>query len=193
VLAHIPLQPYHKGRTGICTVPGCGKAYRSKGLCHKHYMEKFKADRAKLSCTIPECLRAQSDRGWCVAHYQRWKKYGDPLAGGPMRAVRGTGPSKWEKDQLRRVAKAKLSQVSGETAEYVAIIKGDPCSYCGAPMEHVDHIVPFSAGGPTDWENLAPACARCNRRKSSKSLVFFLLEQAEGGDEDVGRAPYQAA
>ncbi len=193
VLADIPIQPYHRGRQGVCTVPGCGKTYRAKGLCRGHYLEAFYAERATQSCLVPDCKRPFYMREWCAAHYQRWRKYGDPLAGGPVRAVRGTGPTKWEKDQVRRLAKAKLSQVTGETAEYVAIIKGDPCAYCGAPMEHVDHIVPFSAGGPTDWENLAPACARCNHRKSNKSLVFFLLERAGGGDEGVGRATHQAA
>jgi 5-methylcytosine-specific restriction endonuclease McrA len=43
------------------------------------------------------------------------------------------------------------------------------CQYCGrAPLRHqltVDHVVPRSQGGTTSWENLATACAQCNRRK----------------------------
>lgn len=190
VLAHVPIQVHHRGRKGICGVLGCGRVYRSKGLCREHYMEKFGAGLKDQPCSVPECKRPLYRRGWCAGHYQRWKKYGDPLAGGPVRAVRGTGPSKWEKDQVRRLAKAKISQVTGETAEYVTIIRGDPCSYCGAPMEHVDHIVPFAAGGPTDWTNLAPSCAGCNHRKSDRPLLLFLL--AEGGDVDGG-ASRQAA
>jgi HNH endonuclease len=217
VRADAPVQVYTRGRKGgLCAVEGCDRAVRAREWCTVHYQrwqaygdplgggtfrspvplprrEKPSATARSTACAIADCQRPRRCREWCSAHYMRWRTYGDPLGGGPVRAVRGTGPTKWEKDQIRRAAKAKICQVSGETADYVAIIKGDPCSYCGAPMEHVDHIVPFSAGGPTDWENLAPACARCNHRKSSKSLVFFLLERAEGGDEDVGRAPYQAA
>jgi 5-methylcytosine-specific restriction endonuclease McrA len=85
-----------------------------------------------------------------------------------------------------------MSQVTGETAEYVVIIRQDPCAYCGAPMEHVDHIVPFADGGPTDWTNLAPACANCNHRKSRMPLLLFLLSE-KGGDLGVGRASKQAA
>jgi 5-methylcytosine-specific restriction endonuclease McrA len=157
-------------------------------------MEKFDAERKAKPCSALACKRPLYRRDWCAAHYKRWQAYGDPLAGGPARAIRGSVPrelQRWLKDEARRVAKAKISQVSGETAEYVAIIRKDPCSYCGAPMEHVDHIVPFAAGGPTDWTNLTPACARCNLRKNSKDLLFFLL--AEGGDEGVGRASRQAA
>lgn len=41
-----------------------------------------------------------------------------------------------------------------------------PCAYCGGPWPtEVDHIVPFSRGGRTVRENLAPACEPCNREK----------------------------
>lgn len=29
--------------------------------------------------------------------------------------------------------------------EYMAILAGDPCAYCGAPVEHIDHIEPIAA------------------------------------------------
>ena len=183
VQADVPVAKHRRGRTENCSVAGCELTYRSKGLCAVHYMEKFGAGLKDKPCSIAGCTRVLYRRGWCVPHYQRWQAYGDPLAGPPGRAVRGTGPPKWEKDQIRRVAKAKISQVSGETREYVAIIRGDPCAYCGAPMEHVDHIVPFADGGVTDWTNLTPACAGCNHRKSKTPLLFFLLS-ARGGDLD---------
>lgn len=65
-----------------------------------------------------------------------------------------------------------------ESREYIEIIAGDPCAYCGGSMEHVDHIRPICDGGTNEWTNLAPACARCNQSKKEKSLLEFLLARA---------------
>jgi HNH endonuclease len=206
VLADVPVQVYTRGRKGApCSINGCEEPIRAREWCSAHYQrwrsygDPLAGDspvlvtrRKPKPCSIEGCSRPLGSRGWCNAHYARWKTYGDPLAGGPSRAIRGTGPTRWEKDEIRRAAKAKLSQVTGETAEYVSIIRRDPCAYCGAPMKHVDHVVPFADGGPTDWTNLAPACARCNRRKNWKSVLFFMLSEM-GGDTGVGRASNQAA
>ena len=46
------------------------------------------------------------------------------------------------------------------------------CQYCGKPLKSheitLDHIVPKSRGGESNWENLAACCPRCNVRKGSK-------------------------
>ena len=44
------------------------------------------------------------------------------------------------------------------------------CGYCGKPGETMDHIVPRSRGGKTEWENLVWACKQCNSRKADKLL-----------------------
>lgn len=62
-----------------------------------------------------------------------------------------------------------------EEKEYVKLMLNDPCSYCGAPMQEIDHIVPYSRGGTARADNLAPACRRCNRTKSDRPLLHFLL------------------
>lgn len=59
-------------------------------------------------------------------------------------------------------------------SEYRQLLAGDPCSYCGAPAEHADHIVPLSKGGPEAWDNLTAACASCNGRKNTRDLLTFL-------------------
>lgn len=64
-----------------------------------------------------------------------------------------------------------------DTLEYVEILRGDPCCYCGKPMEHVDHIRPVANGGDGDWTNLTAACAACNLAKKTAELLAFLLEQ----------------
>jgi 5-methylcytosine-specific restriction endonuclease McrA len=46
------------------------------------------------------------------------------------------------------------------------------CQYCGKPLRSqevtLDHIVPKSRGGESNWENLAACCPACNVRKGSK-------------------------
>ncbi len=46
------------------------------------------------------------------------------------------------------------------------------CQYCGAQpgkeLLTIDHILPRSRGGRTDWENVTTACGACNRRKGNR-------------------------
>src|SRR5439155_1882917 len=48
------------------------------------------------------------------------------------------------------------------------------CEYCLTPQEltlasfHVDHIIPKSAGGATEFENLSLSCPFCNQLKRKK-------------------------
>ncbi len=43
------------------------------------------------------------------------------------------------------------------------------CQYCGTTKSGltVDHVIPRSRGGRSDWENIVTACASCNRRKGN--------------------------
>lgn len=58
---------------------------------------------------------------------------------------------------------------------YKRAMRLDPCCYCGAPVEHLDHIIPRSRRGDDDWSNLTGACALCNTLKRETSLLGFLL------------------
>ena len=42
------------------------------------------------------------------------------------------------------------------------------CSYCGGRGETIDHIVPRSRGGKTEWDNVVLACKACNGRKADR-------------------------
>jgi 5-methylcytosine-specific restriction endonuclease McrA len=61
------------------------------------------------------------------------------------------------------------------------VLLADPCAYCGAPSEHLDHIEPIVSGGASDYTNLTGACGRCNRRKNSKPLLMFLVAKQRLG------------
>ena len=48
------------------------------------------------------------------------------------------------------------------------------CLYCGETLPSRllsrDHVVPVSAGGRDEWENVVSACRPCNQRKDNHSL-----------------------
>lgn len=62
--------------------------------------------------------------------------------------------------------------------EWTRLLQDDPCSYCGAPMDHLDHIDPIALGGSPTWDNLTAACAPCNRTKHASRLLAFLSTKA---------------
>lgn len=81
---------------------------------------------------------------------------------------------KYSRDRRRAI---RCGDDSPETLEYIAILAADPCSYCGKPVEHIDHVEPVARGGANGWENLTGACARCNQSKGPKPLLAWMLEK----------------
>lgn len=61
-----------------------------------------------------------------------------------------------------------------EKEEWRSTLLGDPCAYCGGTAEQIDHVTPRHRGGRDDYANLAPACARCNQSKGTRSLLGHL-------------------
>src|SRR5690554_1480159 len=70
------------------------------------------------------------------------------------------------------------------------------CQYCGATKSlTIDHVIPKSKGGMTNWYNLITACHRCNTQKGDRTpeqagfelkyrpfrptFSYFLAEYAE--------------
>jgi 5-methylcytosine-specific restriction endonuclease McrA len=45
------------------------------------------------------------------------------------------------------------------------------CQYCGAGTKlTLDHVVPRSRGGDSEWDNVVTSCAPCNLRKGNRLL-----------------------
>lgn len=43
------------------------------------------------------------------------------------------------------------------------------CAYCGKAANTVDHIIPRSRGGLTEWTNTVASCLKCNHKKGSRT------------------------
>lgn len=56
------------------------------------------------------------------------------------------------------------------TRKAVLARDGWTCQYCGTskPSLTVDHVIPRSRGGESDWENIVASCAPCNRKKGNR-------------------------
>jgi hypothetical protein len=55
-------------------------------------------------CSIEGCNDDSRKRGWCEFHYERWRRHGDPLAGGPKQNTPLLGKCKVEDCMKRDVA-----------------------------------------------------------------------------------------
>lgn len=82
-------------------------------------------------------------------------------------------------DRLAAHQRRSLTKtVSKETLDYMKVIEGDPCAYCGDSLGgSIDHIYALAKGGSHDWPNLTGSCPTCNKSKGDKSLLDFLLYQ----------------
>jgi hypothetical protein len=62
-----------------CSVQGCKRAYRAKGLCFFHY-KKWRRGEIEgrparwIACSKPECKKKVFAHGLCQEHFDAWKK-----------------------------------------------------------------------------------------------------------------------
>jgi hypothetical protein len=62
-----------------CTVTGCKRAYRAKGLCFFHYQKWRRGEmeakpRRWKGCSKEECKKKVFEHGLCKEHFDAWKK-----------------------------------------------------------------------------------------------------------------------
>ena len=74
---------------------------------------------------------------------------------------------------------------SKDNRAYAAILRQDPCSYCGqiheeTQIDHIDPIAPASdQHGDHDWTNFTAACPFDNNSKNDTPLLQYLLDKKD--------------
>lgn len=150
-----------------CRAKGCGKtlhADNSTGYCHKHrslspsrkaynreYYQSTQAVQVEYARLYRE-VYAEEHR----ENARRWARENPGLRSAArmrrrMRAEEGLT------DMERLLSLARCIEMTG-----------DPCFYCGAPSEEVEHYFPLCKGGTDAWQNILPACAACNHGVGGK-------------------------
>jgi hypothetical protein len=74
----------------------------------------------------------------------------------------------------------------GVLAGLIAVRDGGRCRdpYCDAPIRHIDHVLPYRAGGPTSFANGRGVCARGNYVRELPGWEVELV------DDGLGRHPH---
>lgn len=78
----------------------------------------------------------------------------------------------WAKDYRKRYARFfndEPTTVDLFTRADVIRRYGDSCTMCDGNFEHLDHIIPISARGTHELDNVQPLCAACNLKKGNRS------------------------
>lgn len=72
--------------------------------------------------------------------------------------------------------RANGGQLTQTEWEAIKALYGFRCAYCGIKPKRylsMDHIIPVSAGGRHDADNVVPACRSCNSRKGNRPAPTF--------------------
>lgn len=75
------------GNDPVCTVEGCERPHRSRGMCMNHYNQWFTIQQrlSGVTCEVDGCPKPVKCKGLCMAHYARKRKFGDVQAHIPIR------------------------------------------------------------------------------------------------------------
>ena len=90
-------------------------------------------------------------------------------------ATKGSAP-KWLRRLYRKPGSNQLAAMDTKRRiftenqrKFIGIRDEGFCTtpYCGAPIRHIDHAIPWSEGGPTNVANGNGKCAACNYAKQA--------------------------
>jgi 5-methylcytosine-specific restriction endonuclease McrA len=157
--------------TSPCRVTDCDRPRRIGGLCSTHY--------DRIECThflsIPghaPLEKTHMNRQRRLLEYRRW------VAEGCFVDIRAA--FRWDNDWRRycldrrveadrerlRARMRRREQKTYRIHREALFSWPHRCAYCGGRATAADHIVPRAQNGRHHYDNLAPACHRCNSQKS---------------------------
>lgn len=111
--------------------------------------------------------KREGDRKYYAANPEKFREKG--------RRWRCAHPEHGRRGGSKRRARKADAGVFKITPKELQRLLNDSCYICGAPSEHIDHVMPLSKGGRHSIGNLAPACQRCNLRKNALLLIEFKM------------------
>lgn len=161
-----PDHPRYRNRGRLCDVPGCGKPFYAKGLCHNHWAMKQR--NGFLACRIiffPVCSvngcenQSIGSHGLCKFHYDRKRTGTDLLR---PKGIKGELNHNWKggvaeypnHSEMKRIRKQVLKE------------ENHTCFMCGYPAHQIHHL----DGTKSNHErsNLRACCHSCNLRLAPK-------------------------
>jgi hypothetical protein len=88
-----------------------------------------------------------------------------------------TAPTGWDEENAIVGGDRTARRFTGALAKLINLRDGATCRepFCGAPIRHYDHIVPYRAGGPTSYTNGRGVCERHNYTREMPGWSVELL------------------
>lgn len=163
-----------------CTVDGCARTVRARGLCGMHYFRQWRSgdpgeatprQQPSRPCAVEGCNARARTRGLCHRHATRVRRHGSPAIVHPLAQPRhGAENRAWTGDAATyNAVHYRLRNLRGSAAEL-------ECVDCGEQARHwsYDHLDPAeqqSEYGPysVDLEHYQPRCVPCHRRTDSEA------------------------
>jgi 5-methylcytosine-specific restriction endonuclease McrA len=163
-----------------CVVVMCEGREEAKGFCAAHY-KRWRKHGVLYSPKALAGLRSPQQRkhDYYVAHRAERLAYQQARRNADVEAARAYEREVYKRRAAKhqannRARERKLGYLNADSLLYEAVLRKDPCSYCGEPMKHIDHIDPVALDGKNHWTNLTAACQPCNRAKWDQPLLAFL-------------------
>lgn len=155
-----------------CTIDGCDKTHRARGLCSTHYNQAHQPNQHAASptrcavCSTPIMRPKRNDHRPVCSPACRVLLWSTPTGHGYV----------WAEDAARRARIAGAVVFEVFTREEIFERDAWTCQICGLHLSTdthpfdptaptVDHIIPLTRGGEHSKVNAQTACLHCNSVK----------------------------
>lgn len=165
----------------LCSIEGCGRKHRARGLCTSHYNKSRYTNEQRhpkrptpcVVCGTVVMRPVDRSRAHCCSVDCR-----TALQWGTV-AVDGYD---WATDAIKRARDAGCTTVERVERDVVLDRDGWVCYICGtdtkaatspfdASSPTIDHVIPLSRGGEHTYANVRCACLHCNSSKADRPVA----------------------